>query len=99
MLLDLPDPVVDLSRGEPILLLCAARPELLEDRAGWGGGKLNATSALLEPLAAEASAALVAWLGHGLGQEAQARIVRASEGNPLFLEEMASLALERGTAT
>src|SRR4029077_8667955 len=65
----------------------------------WGGGKLNATSVLLEPLAAEASASLVAWLADGLDPDAQARGVRASEGNPLFLEEMASLALERGTTT
>ena len=51
MLLDLLDHVVDLSRGAPILVLCTARPELLEDRPGWGGGKLNATTVLLEPLA------------------------------------------------
>ena len=37
------------------MLLCTARPELLEDRPGWGGGKLNATSVLLEPLGAEDS--------------------------------------------
>ena len=53
MLLDLLDHVVDLSRGAPILLLCTARPELLEDRPAWGGGKLNATAVLLEPLAAQ----------------------------------------------
>ena len=99
MLLDLLDHVVDLSRGEPILLLCAARPELLEERAGWGGGKLNATSVLLEPLGAEAAASLLERLGGGLDLEARSRIVRASEGNPLFLEEMASLAHERGLAT
>ena len=36
MLLDLLDHVIDLSRGAPILLLCTARPELLEDRPAWG---------------------------------------------------------------
>ena len=50
MLLDLLDHVVELSRGAPILVLCTARPELLEDRPAWGGGKLNATTVLLEPL-------------------------------------------------
>ena len=59
MLLDLLDHVVDLSRGAPILVLCTARPELLEDRPGWGGGKLNATTVLLEPLGAEESQALL----------------------------------------
>jgi class 3 adenylate cyclase/tetratricopeptide (TPR) repeat protein len=99
MLLDLLDHVVDLSRGEPILLLCSARPELLEDRGGWGGGKLNAASVLLEPLGPEAAASLLKRLGDGLDEAAQARIVRASEGNPLFLEEMAALAREGGTTS
>ena len=30
-----------------------ARPELLDRRPGWGGGKLNATTVLLEPLSAD----------------------------------------------
>ncbi len=49
--LDLVEQVADLSRDAPILLLCLARPELLDRRPGWSGGKLNATSVLLEPLA------------------------------------------------
>src|SRR5206468_3740281 len=40
-LLDLVDHLVDWSRGAPILVLSLARPELLELRTGWGGGKLN----------------------------------------------------------
>ena len=48
--LDLVEHVADLSRGAPIFLLCIARPDLLDLRPGWGGGKLNATSLLLEPL-------------------------------------------------
>ena len=51
-LLDLIEHVADWSRDAPILLLCPARPELLDDRAGWGGGTLNATTILLEPLGA-----------------------------------------------
>ena len=50
MLLDLLDHVADLSRVGSILVLCAARLELLDLRPGWGGGKLNATAALLGPL-------------------------------------------------
>ena len=48
--LDLVEHVADFSRDVPILLVCIARPELLDTRPGWGGGKLNATSILLEPL-------------------------------------------------
>ncbi|HEX4035493.1 MAG TPA: adenylate/guanylate cyclase domain-containing protein [Solirubrobacteraceae bacterium] len=94
MLLDLIDHVADLSRGAPILILCTARPELLEERPAWAGGKLNATTVLLEPLGDEACAALVERLGDGLDEQARARAVAASQGNPLFLEEMIALARE-----
>jgi len=97
MLLDLLDHVADLSRGAPILLLCTARPELLDARPGWGGGKLTATTVLLEPLAGADSEALLDELGDGLDAEARARVVAASDGNPLYLEEMVALARERGT--
>ena len=96
-LLDLLDHVADLSRGAPILLLCTARPELLEDRPTWSGGKLNTITLLLEPLAAAECEALLDQLGDGLDPDARARVIAASEGNPLFLEEMAALARERGT--
>src|SRR4029450_8358150 len=49
--LDLVEHVADLSRDAPILLLCLARPELLQLRPAWGGGKLDATHVLLAPLA------------------------------------------------
>ncbi len=99
MLLDLLDHVADLSRGAPILLLCTARPDLLENRPSWGGGKLNATAVLLEPLGATDSEALLAHLGHGLGDDERAQVVAASDGNPLFLEEMSALAREQGVVT
>ena len=97
MLVDLLDHVVDLSRGLPILVLCTARPELLEDRPGWGGGKLNVTTVLLEPLGTAESETLLDQLGDGLDAETRERVIAASDGNPLFLEEMATLARERGT--
>ena len=58
-LFDLVEHVCDWSRGAPIFLLCIARPELLDVRPGWAGGKLNATSFLLEPLDDLATAELV----------------------------------------
>ena len=97
MLFDLLDHVVDLSRGLSMLVLCTARPELLDDRPAWGGGKLNATTVLLEPLDPVDSGLLFEQLGGELNPEATARVIAASEGNPLFLEEMVALARERGT--
>ena len=91
--LDLVEDVADLSRDAPILLLCMARPELLERRSGWAGGKVNATNVLLEPLGPEDTELLIqrlANLEHGL----RSRIREAAEGNPLFVEEMIALAQE-----
>ncbi len=48
--IDLVEHVADFSRDAPIFLLCVARTELLDVRPGWGGGKMNATALLLEPL-------------------------------------------------
>ena len=93
--LDLVEHVADLSRDAPILLLCMARPELLDRRPGWAGGKVNATSVLLEPLAPEEADLMIDSLAH-LDPGLRERIREAAEGNPLFVEEMVSLVKESG---
>ena len=97
--LDLVEHVADWSRDSPILLLCLARPELLERRSAWGGGKLNAATVLLEPLAPDESDALIDGLRDGdeLDPELRRRIREASGGNPLFVEEMLAMVREQGT--
>jgi class 3 adenylate cyclase len=96
-LLDLVEHVADLSREAPMLLLCLARPDLLDRRPGWGGGKLNATTVLLEPLPADDCERLIDALlvGAPLGDDVRARILAAADGNPLFVEEMLALIRER----
>ena len=95
---DLVEHVADFSRDAPIFLLCIARTELLDVRPGWGGGKLNATSLLLEPLAAEECAELMDRLvtDAPLDAELRERITSASAGNPLFVEEMLAMVREHG---
>ncbi len=94
---DLVEHVADLSRDAPIFLLCIARTELLDSRPGWGGGKLNATSLLLEPLGADECAELMERLGtDALDAELRERITVASAGNPLYVEEMLAMVRERG---
>jgi class 3 adenylate cyclase/tetratricopeptide (TPR) repeat protein len=96
-LLDAIEHVADLSRDAPILLLCLARPEFLDGRPGWGGGKFNASSLLLEPLGEGDGEALVReLLGAELGDEVAEQIVRTAEGNPLFVEELLAMLLEDG---
>lgn len=95
-LLDLLDSLVDLTKDAPIMVLCLARPELLDDRPAWGGGKVNAVSMLLDGLSDEDSEALIS---HVLGERelassTRARVAEAADGNPLFLEQMLAMLAE-----
>src|SRR6266508_777800 len=92
-LLDLVDHVADCSREAPILVLCLARPELLDRRPAWAGGKLNATTVLLEPLSpSETDELIERLLGDAdIDDALRARIGDAAEGNPLFVEEMLAM--------
>ncbi|HEY5519337.1 MAG TPA: adenylate/guanylate cyclase domain-containing protein [Candidatus Limnocylindrales bacterium] len=94
--LDLIEHIADLSRDSPILLLCMARPDLLDRRSTWAGGKLNATNLLLEPLSGQESVEMVGRLAGGLSDQASRRVVEAAEGNPLFVEEMVALVRASG---
>ena len=94
--LDLVDHVADWSRDAPILLVCIARPELLDRRSAWAGGKLNATTVLLEPLTTEETDELMERLlgDSALAEPLRIRIREAAEGNPLFVEQMLAMVAE-----
>ena len=96
--LDLIEHLADWTRSASLLLLCVARPELLEVRSSWGGGKMNATSIMLEPLAADDASMLVDnLLGRAeIPSAARHRILEAAEGNPLFVEEMLGMLIDDG---
>ena len=96
--LELVEHLADWTRDAPLLLLCVARPELLELRPDWGGGKMNATTILLEPLAGDEVSHLVDnLLGRAdIPAAARARILEAAEGNPLFVEEMLGMLIDDG---
>src|SRR5204863_467396 len=98
--LDLIEHVADFSRDSPILVLCLARPELLDDRSGWAGGKPNATTILLDPLPEDEARRLADWLVEpgSLPDEVRANALRVAEGNPLFLEQLLAFAAEGGGA-
>jgi predicted ATPase len=96
--LDLIEHLADTSRGTPILLLVIARPELLDDRPGWAGGKLRSTSVLLGPLSEAEVSRLVANLlgGSPASPAVERKITEAAEGNPLFVEEFLAMLIEDG---
>ena len=49
-LLELIDHLAQWVRERALLILCLARPELLDVRPGWGGGRVRSTAIELEPL-------------------------------------------------
>ncbi|HEX8025528.1 MAG TPA: adenylate/guanylate cyclase domain-containing protein, partial [Candidatus Limnocylindrales bacterium] len=71
--LDLVEHLADWIHGVPVLLLALARPELLDVRQGWGGGKPDATTFLLEPLPADQTSELVDALFEGAAVPSDAR--------------------------
>jgi tetratricopeptide (TPR) repeat protein len=84
--LDLVEAAALLTSGAPLLLLCMARPELLERRPAWPGvlrlGRLSEDEA--DQL-----------IGEGASGELRDRIAHAAGGNPLFISEMLAMAREQ----
>jgi class 3 adenylate cyclase len=100
-LLDFVDELVDWLRDVPLLVVASARPELLERRPGWGGGKLNASTIGLAPLSSDQTSLLIARILERavLPAETQVVLLARAEGNPLYAEQFAELYLERGSAS
>ena len=87
-LLDFVDQMAEWTTDVPLLILCTARPELLDRKPGWGGGKRNATTISLAPLSQDDTAALVSSLLDGrLQAERRSELLTRAGGNPLYAEE------------
>ena len=97
-LLDFVDHLVDWASEVPMLVVCTARPELLDRRGGWGGGKRNALTVALSPLADPDIARLIGTLLEQavLPAETQATLLSTAEGNPLYAEEYVRMLIDRG---
>ncbi len=96
-LFELVEHVATWVRESPLLIVCLARPELLDVRPNWGGGRMRAAAIELEPLREEESELLVDALAGGkLSAEARRDLLEKTEGNPLFVEETIRMLAERG---
>ena len=96
MFLDLVEHLLD-SVEAPLLIVCPSRPDLLERRESWAL-RAGASRVHLEPLsAAETELVVENLLGRvDIPAAARARIVDASEGNPLFAEQLLSMLIDAG---
>ncbi|MFC5661415.1 ATP-binding protein [Kitasatospora misakiensis] len=109
-LLDLVDGIATWLRDVPVLLLCVARPDLLDLRGDWGNGKPCATTVDLGPMTEEQTAALVGRLalrGDVHPQDFRAhehreltdRVIALCDGNPLFAEQLMDVFAETAPGT
>ncbi len=98
-LLDLLEELAERCEG-PLLFLCTARHELTARRPGWGGGRRNFSSVLLDPLPdPDAGRLLDLLLGdEDVADALRARILERAGGNPFFLEEIVQHVLDERQA-
>jgi class 3 adenylate cyclase/tetratricopeptide (TPR) repeat protein len=98
-MLDFVDHLAEWASGVPILMLGTARPELLDRRPNWGGGKLNASTLALSALEdADAARVIGAVLEQALlPADLQETLLERAGGNPLYAEQFARLFVEHGS--
>ncbi|HEX3687099.1 MAG TPA: adenylate/guanylate cyclase domain-containing protein [Gaiellaceae bacterium] len=94
-LLDMVEHISRWSREAPILLLCVARPELLEERPRWEGRHVR-----LEPLSTEEATQLLDALdGRAiLSPDLRTRVADVAQGNPLYTEQLVAMLGEEARA-
>jgi predicted ATPase/class 3 adenylate cyclase len=96
--LDLIEDILDAGLRVPLLLVCAARHELREDRPSFAAGRRAASQIELAELSRTDSGRVVRnLLGEAsLPKSLERRILGLAEGNPLFLEQMLSMLIDDG---
>jgi len=94
--LDFIDHLLEWSKNNPIFVVTLARPELLEKRPEWGGGKRNFASLYVEPLPEAAMRELLGGLVPGLPEPAIRAIVTRADGMPLYAVETVRMLVADG---
>jgi class 3 adenylate cyclase len=96
-LLDFIDLVAERAGAVPMLIVCTARPELLERRVGWAGGTTNPNTISLTPLSDDDTARLVGGLLDQalLPAEVQQALLAQASGNPLYAQEYVRMLQDR----
>jgi serine/threonine protein kinase/predicted ATPase len=82
----------------PLLVLCFARPELLERRPAWGEGQQAHARLTLQPLTKRESRQLVEEIlrhAQAIPQALRELVVGAAEGNPFYVEELIKMLIDQ----
>jgi class 3 adenylate cyclase len=96
-LLDFIELLTERAGAVPMFIVCTARPELLERRAGWAGGTTNPNTISLAPLTNEDTARLVGGLLDQalLPDSVQQPLLTQASGNPLYAQEYVRMLQDR----
>jgi class 3 adenylate cyclase/tetratricopeptide (TPR) repeat protein len=90
ILLDLIEQLVKEARKVPLMVLCVARWEFLEQRPNWAGGLADAVTLWVEPLTLGHATELAMESGD-LRHDAAERVARHAGGNPFFITEIVGM--------
>lgn len=90
LLLDLIEQLAKEARKVPLMILCEARWEFLEQRPNWAGGLADAVTLWVEPLSPAHAAELAAIAGD-LGADEAERVAEHAGGNPFFIVEITGM--------
>ena len=95
-MLDLVEHITQQHTHARLLLIVLSRPELLDRRPTWGGGRQNFTALALQPLTPTQTGDLVERLSSDLAPALRHQIAERCGGNPFFALELARGLAERG---
>jgi class 3 adenylate cyclase len=95
-MLDLIEFILQPRADSPMLMLALSRPELLDRRPTWGGGRRNHVSLALEPLDDDSIEQLVQNMLDGPAPELVPLVAQRSEGNPFYAGEIVRSMVEGG---
>ena len=94
-LLDLVEFIVQPRGDAAVLMIALTRPELLDRRPAWGGGRRNHVAMSIEPLSDDSVAQLVRQMVGPTAPRIVERVVARAEGNPFFAGEIVQSIRER----
>src|SRR5437879_3362040 len=96
-LLDLAEFVMQPRGDAAVLMIVLARPELLDRRPNWGGGRLHHLPIALEPLGSSPIAGVLRHLLDTDAPDVINLVAERSEGNPFYAGELVRSYLEHGS--
>ena len=97
-LLDLIEHLLEHTTGAPLMLVCLAREELVEQRPSWARETHDSSMLELGPLSSKDTRALIRQLlpAEAASEEMREQLTTRAEGNPLFLQQMIAFLRETG---